>query len=107
MVSPATTLVPVTGSAVNITSWSTRATEVIDLGSATTPFAMVPADPGGGIFRQQLVLTLASGIDGGNYSTTQTRIVARNSGADSVTNVDANLDGQSDTMVCTQAGGRP
>ena len=95
------------GSAINTTGWATRATDVIDLGALTTPFAMLPADPGAGLFRQQLVVTLASGVSGTEVTSTATRLVARNSSASSVTNLDANLDGQSDTMVCMQAGGRP
>jgi len=37
----------------------------------------------------------------------QTSFVARNSSTSSVTNLDVNGDGQSDTQVCMQAGGRP
>lgn len=95
------------GAATNTTGWATRATDVIDLGAANTPFSMLPADPGAGLFRQQLAVTLASGVAGTEITSTETRIVARNSSASSVTNLDANVDGQSDTMVCMQAGGRP
>ncbi len=96
-----------TNTAINIGSWQTKGSQVVDEGGAGYPFTMLPADISDGTLRQRLQITLSTGVDGGETSQTSTAFVARNSSSVSVTNIDANGDGQSDTKVCMQAGGRP
>jgi len=95
------------GAAINITGWRTRGTLTFDLGGVDYPFQMLPADLSKGLLRQRLQLTLATGSVTSAASQMQTSFVARNSSTSSVTNLDVNGDGQSDTQVCMQAGGRP
>lgn len=96
-----------TNTAINIGSWQTKGAQVVDQGGIGYPFTMLPATIADGTLRQRLQITLSTGVDGGRDSQTDTTFVARNSSTVSITNIDANGDGQSDTQVCMQAGGRP
>ncbi|MGV8969709.1 MAG: prepilin-type N-terminal cleavage/methylation domain-containing protein [Microbacteriaceae bacterium] len=96
-----------TNTASNISPWTAKGEQVVDEGGVDYPFAMVPADLATGALRQRMIITLSTGIPGGTVAQTETTFVARNSSNNSVTNPDANADGQSDTRVCMQAGGRP
>jgi prepilin-type N-terminal cleavage/methylation domain-containing protein len=96
-----------TNTATSITAWAVKGEQVVDEGGVDYPFGMVPADVIAGTLRQRLAISLSTGIDGGKVSQTATSFVARNSSNNSVTNADSNGDGQSDTRVCMQAGGRP
>lgn len=92
--------------AVSISGWMLKGQGVVDGGTVDYPFAMLPANVTDGTLRQRLQITLSTGIGGGETTETVTTFVARNSSNNSVTNTDANADGQSDTRVCMQAGGR-
>lgn len=89
------------------TAWATKVTNVIDQGGAGYPFAMIPASATDAT-KQQMVLTLEAGNEGtGAGASMTTSFVARNSSVASVSNSDANGDGQSDHLVCDRTGLRP
>lgn len=89
------------------TSWATKVTNVVDQGGPTYPFEMIPASVIGAT-KQQMVLTLQAGNEAtGAGASMTTSFVARNSSVASVSNADANGDGQSDHLVCDRTGLRP
>lgn len=95
-------LTAVGSTVVNLTAWSTKGTDVIDQGGVGFPFTMIPADAH--VQRQQLRISLATGNEIGDDTTSKTALTARNSSSTSLTNTDANIDGVSDQQVCQQAG---
>jgi prepilin-type N-terminal cleavage/methylation domain-containing protein len=87
------------------TAWATRMTEVIDRNVATYPFEMIPANPSGSL-AQRLRITIEAG-SARTGSESSLAFVARNSSVQSPSNVDANLDGSSDSPICNPTGYRP
>lgn len=87
------------------TSWATRMTDVVDRSLATYPFEMIPANPSGSL-SQRLRITIAAG-SARTGSESSLAFVARNSSVQSPSNIDANLDGTSDSPVCNPTGYRP
>lgn len=96
-----------TNTAVNVSGWASKGEHIVDQGGNAYPFAMLPANDAVGILRQRIQVTLITGVNGGRTTQSVVAFAARNSTSVSVTNGDANGDGQSDTTVCMQAGGRP
>ena len=65
---------------------------------------MIPASST--VLKQQFQLTVSSGISDADTDIS-TKFVARNSSIDSISNLDANADGSSDSPVCLTTGDRP
>lgn len=86
------------------TSWSTKIESVISVTGSDYPFAMIPASST--VLKQQFQLTVSSGISDADTDIS-TKFVARNSSIDSISNLDANADGSSDSPVCLTTGDRP
>jgi len=86
-------------------SWSTRMTEVVARAGVTYPFEMLPASPSGSLV-QRLRITIEAG-SARTGSESSLAFVARNSSVQSPSNIDANVDGSSDSPICNPTGFRP
>lgn len=97
-----------------VSGWSTIVTDMRnDLTGVApdVPFRLAPAAVGGAV-RQQLAVSVdvgdgPAGAGAERGADTTAVFVARNSSATSPSNADADLDGLSDTPVCTTHGERP
>ena len=101
-------------SGATVPPWSTVIGQVLadklpeGSGPRPYPFQVLQADAGKNQPRQRLVLRLRVGDDVADARVvSETTFVARNSTIASVSNADANNDGQSDTQVCVAGAGRP
>lgn len=94
-----------------VPAWTTVISDVLPDGSKTAaeyPFQVLAANAGANQPRQRLTLRLLVGSENADARvSSETTFVARNSSKDSVSNADADNNGQSDTQVCVAAAGRP
>jgi type II secretory pathway pseudopilin PulG len=94
-----------------VPSWTTLITDVLADDAHTAqqyPFQVLAADKSKNQPRQRLVLRLSVGSTTAEVGVaSETTFVARNSSTGSVSNADADNNGQSDTQVCVAAVGRP
>ncbi len=95
----------------SVPAWATLITDVEDDDSYTArryPFEVLAANTSKNQPRQRLVLRLTVGDESADARvSSESTFVARNSTTGSVSNTDADNDGQSDTQVCVAAVGRP
>ncbi|MEO7015158.1 MAG: type II secretion system protein [Leifsonia sp.] len=96
----------VDASGAKIPAWHTELSNVVNQGTGTYPFQMLPASVGGSPV-QQLVITLQAGAPPLKASTTVvTNFAARNSSISSPSNTDVLMPNVSDSPVCLSSGTR-